>query len=173
MRSEGNETVLADKNSLRLIIDLLDELNIRYWVEGGWGIDILIGKQTRDHRDIDIDFDANAESELLEKLAEQGYKIVIDERPTRVELYHPQYGYLDLHPFELSEPGMMKQANPAGGWFELSSDWFTESSFDGRRIPCVSVEGQRLFHSGYEQREIDQIDLKNLNEVYPQGKEQE
>lgn len=173
MISESNETVLADKNSLRLIIDLLDELNIRYWVEGGWGIDILVGKQTRDHRDIDIDFDANAESVLLKKLTQQGYKIVIDERPTRMELYHPKYGYLDLHPFDLSEPGMMKQANPAGGWFELSSDWFTESSFEGRSIPCVSVEGQRLFHSGYELREIDRIDLKNLNETYTQGKEQE
>ena len=48
------------------MIDLLNEWQIDYWVEGGWGIDTLLGKQTREHRDIDIDFDASAEAELME-----------------------------------------------------------------------------------------------------------
>lgn len=167
MTGDFTDNVVADKDSFLLIIDLLKELGISYWIEGGWGIDALIGKQTREHRDIDIDFDASAEVDLMEKLIDMGYQIETDERPTRVELFHPKHGYLDLHPFDLSEPGMMKQANPAGGWFELAADWFTESSFEGRSIPCVSVEGQRLFHSGYELREIDQSDLKNLNDAYP------
>lgn len=90
-----------------------------------------------------------------------------DERPTRVELYHPEHGYLDIHPFDLSEPGKMKQANPEGGWFELEAAWFSEAIFESRRILCVSVEGQRLFHSGYELRMVDQLDLEQLNAHYP------
>lgn len=61
----------------------------------------------------------------------------------------------------------MKQANPKGGFFELEADWFSSSLFEGCRIPCVSVEGQRLFHSGYELRTKDQVDLENLNDRYP------
>lgn len=51
-----------------MIIDLLNELNIRYWIEGSWGIDALIGRQTLRHRDIDLDFDAAVEELLPEKL---------------------------------------------------------------------------------------------------------
>lgn len=166
MSSKHSKTKLADKNSFLMIVDLLTEMKIRFWVEGGWGIDVLIGKQTRDHRDIDIDFDAAAESRLLKKLSELDFQITTDERPTRVEFYHPKYGFLDLHPFDLSQAGIMKQADPAGGWFELEAEWFTTSVFEGRNIPCVSFEGQKLFHSGYELREVDRTDLKNLHTAF-------
>ena len=162
MKSKDKQTESVSKESFLMIIDLLTDLNIRYWVEGGWGIDVLIGKQTREHQDVDIDFDATHEKELLKKLSEIGYQITIDQRPTRVELYHPNYGNIDIHPFEISESGSVKQANPEGGWFELASDWFTKSSYEGRMIPCVSIEGQRIFHSGY---------LSNLNAAYPQVSE--
>ena len=115
MAYEGSKTIPADKDSFLWMIDLLNEWQIDYRVEGGWGIDTLLGKQTR----------------------------------------------------ELSEAGKMKQANPEGGWFELEADWFSEAIFEGRMVPCVSVEGQRLFHSGYELRKIDIIDLDKLNDSYP------
>ena len=38
--------------------ELLENTGITYWLDGGWGVDILAGKQTRNHRDIDINFDA-------------------------------------------------------------------------------------------------------------------
>lgn len=171
MKSKDKQTESVSKESFLMIIDLLTDLDIRYWVEGGWGIDVLIGKQTREHQDVDIDFDATHEKELLKKLSEIGYQITIDQRPTRVELYHPNYGNIDIHPFEISESGSVKQANPEGGWFELASDWFTKSSYEGRMIPCVSIEGQRIFHSGYDLRAVDHADLSNLNAAYPQVSE--
>ncbi len=33
---------------------LLDNLPIPWWIAGGWGIDLFIGKQTRSHLDIDV-----------------------------------------------------------------------------------------------------------------------
>lgn len=77
----GSKTTPADKDSFLWMIDLLNEWQIDYWVEGGWGIDILLGKQTREHRDIDIDFDASAETELMEKLLELGYQIKLMSAP--------------------------------------------------------------------------------------------
>ncbi|MGG5369202.1 nucleotidyltransferase domain-containing protein [Enterococcus sp. AZ196] len=168
MKSNSEHNSITSKDSFLRIIDLLNELDIRYWIEGGWGIDVLVGKQTRPHRDIDIDFDAEEEQLLLNKLIEMGYKIITDQRPTRAELYHPNYGYIDIHPFIISDAGIMQQANPEGGYYELNAEWFSKRIFEGRQIPCVSVEGQRIFHSGYDLRAVDHADLKALKRAFPQ-----
>ena len=32
----------------------LQKLSINIWVDGGWGVDALLGEQTRPHKDLDI-----------------------------------------------------------------------------------------------------------------------
>lgn len=151
------------KENLIEVLDLLDSINMRYWIEGGWGVDILLGKQNREHRDIDIDFDEGFTEILLNKLKEIGYEIVVDWSPSRIELHHQKLGYIDVHPLILNEDGSARQANPEGGWYELEAKWFSTALFEGRIIPCISAEAQKLFHSGYDLREIDIIDMKNLD----------
>ena len=53
----------------------LESLDMQFWLDGGWGVDVLYGQQTRLHRDIDIDFDANYTDQLLDLLQERGYQI--------------------------------------------------------------------------------------------------
>ena len=77
MSGKNNTT----KDNLFEILNMLEDLNIRYWVDGGWGIDILSGKQNRVHRDIDIDFDSKYEAVLLSALKEKGYVITTDWSP--------------------------------------------------------------------------------------------
>ncbi len=39
------------------VIDLyaqLGDLGIQVWIDGGWGVDALLGEQTRPHGDLDI-----------------------------------------------------------------------------------------------------------------------
>ena len=36
------------------VLDLLDAAGIVAWVDGGWGVDALLGEQTRDHNDLDL-----------------------------------------------------------------------------------------------------------------------
>ena len=43
MAYEGSKTIPADKDSFLWMIDLLNEWQIDYRVEGGWGIDTLLG----------------------------------------------------------------------------------------------------------------------------------
>lgn len=157
---------ITTKDNLFKVLDILEDLKIKYWVEGGWGVDILTGKQNRNHRDIDIDFDSSKEDVLLSKLEKIGYKIETDLRPTRIELYHPDLGYLDLHPLILNEDGTAKQVALDGSFYEFEKNWFTEVVFDGRIIPCYSYDAQKLFHSGYDLREVDYIDLKNLEDKF-------
>ena len=32
----------------------LEKLGITIWIDGGWGVDALLGEQTRPHHDLDI-----------------------------------------------------------------------------------------------------------------------
>ena len=36
------------------LLRLLDEAWIDVWLDGGWGVDALLGRQTRCHKDVDI-----------------------------------------------------------------------------------------------------------------------
>ena len=158
-----SENATVTKENLLEVLDLLDSMDMRYWIDGGWGVDILLGKQHREHRDIDVDFDGEFTEALLNRLKENGYQIVVDWSPSRIELNHPELGYIDIHPLTINEDGSARQANPQGGWYEFEAKWFSAALFEGRVIPCISAEAQKLFHSGYELREIDKTDMKYLD----------
>lgn len=150
------------KEDVMTVIKILEDAGITYWLDGGWGIDALVGRQTRAHRDIDIDFDARHTEELLKILADYGYEVDTDWTPVRIELYSKEFGYLDIHPFVLNDDGTSKQANPEGGWYEFEADYFGNAVFEGKTIPCISVKGQKVFHTGYKLRDIDKHDMEMI-----------
>lgn len=153
------------QENLFSVLNLLDTSEIRYWVDGGWGVDVLVGAQTRAHRDVDIDFDASCTDKLLQLLKNNGYEIVTDWSPVRIELYHSHLGYIDIHPFVLNDDGTARQANLDGGWYEFEADFFGTTDFNGRIIPCISAKGQKVFHTGYELREVDKHDIRNIEKL--------
>ena len=121
---------ITTKEDLMKVIELFENTGITYWLDGGWGVDILAGKQTRIHRDIDINFDAQHTEKLLNVLLNLGYKIDTDWKPVRIELYSDELGYLDIHPFVLNEDGTSKQADLEGGWYEFEKDYFGSVFFE-------------------------------------------
>lgn len=149
------------------ILDLFDELGCAYWLDGGWGVDALVGHQTREHRDIDIDFDAEYLSAVQAKLAELGFTVETDWLPNRIEYHSDRLGYLDIHPFELMEDGTSRQANLEDGWYDFTPAYFGTGTFEGRTIPCISALGQKVFHSGYEPRDVDRHDLALIETLLP------
>lgn len=161
-----DKKAIATKTNLFQVLDLLDNLCMSYWIDGGWGVDILFGQQTRKHRDVDIDFDDRFTGALLEALKNGGYEITTDWHPCRIELYHPKQGYIDIHPLVIAKDGSVRQAMPGGsGWYRFEADYFTHAPFGGRSVPCLSVKAQKLFHTGYELREKDRHDLEILEQI--------
>lgn len=56
---------------------------------GGWGIDALLGEQTRDHEDLDLVIGLDHALCAARALASSGYALAEDELPTRLVLDNP------------------------------------------------------------------------------------
>jgi lincosamide nucleotidyltransferase A/C/D/E len=147
------------------VLAAVRSVGCRCWVEGGWGIDALVGRQTRPHRDVDLDIDAAFEDEVLAVLGELGYVIETDWRPNRVELVAPGGGWADVHPLVIDKDGNARQAALGGGWHEFPRSFFTTGHLGDVEVPCVSREAQRVFHSGYHLRPVDRRDLALLDQL--------
>lgn len=52
-----------------------------------------------------------------------------------------------------------------GGWYEFEKDLFGSAVFEEKTIPCISVKGQKIFHSGYDLRDKDKHDILILENV--------
>ena len=147
------------------MLEALGQAGCSCWLEGGWGIDALAGRQTRLHRDADIDFDAEREAEVLAVLYNLGYRETLDERPTRFELVSSDGSCVDLHPIRLQASGDAVQIAHDGIVWHFRAAWFTTGAILGQRVPCYTVDGQRYFHSGYELRDVDVEDLRVLDQL--------
>lgn len=43
-----------DANAVQVVLAQLHKAAIRAWLDGGWGVDALLGRQTRTHADVDV-----------------------------------------------------------------------------------------------------------------------
>jgi lincosamide nucleotidyltransferase A/C/D/E len=144
------------------VLSRLAEVQCRAWVAGGWGVDALAGRQTREHRDVDLAIDAAGEAAALAALAELGYAIETDWRPARVELAASDSRWVDLHPVEFGPDGAGRQPAREGGHFEYPTACFITGRIAGHVVPCLSIDQQLRFREGYEPRETDRDDIAVL-----------
>lgn len=162
----GEEVLLRD---VLVVTAGLRTAGIRHWLTGGWGVDALVGRQTRPHRDLDLAVDAQRLADALAVLTDLGYVPELDWLPIRVELGAPGERWVDVHPVALDERGNGRQAGLYGSRFDYPALDLVEGSVDGYRLPCISADRQRAFHSGYPLRPQDEADLAELDRLPASG----
>ena len=149
------------------VLDSLERAGVVAWIGGGWGIDALVGHQTREHRDLDLMYRIEDDPRIREVLTAAGYVSETDWWPVRVEFRGPSF--VDIHPLAFAPGGSATQAGLDGARFDYPASAFVHGTIAGRRVGCLSAEQQRLFHSGYELRGIDHADLAALDGVVSGG----
>ena len=55
------------------LCELLEQRSIHYWVVGGWGVDALLGRETRPHKDLDLLLALGDLPRLWRLLGEHGF----------------------------------------------------------------------------------------------------
>jgi lincosamide nucleotidyltransferase A/C/D/E len=148
------------------ILDALAVDGIAAGITGGWGIDALLGRQTRTHGDVDLGIAAERVDDALRVLDGLGYAVTADERPARIALVGARGG-VDVHPIEFSPTGSGTQTGFDGQRFEYPPGSLDhEGVIEGRPVRCGSPALQVTFHLGYPPREHDRADMALLSEAF-------
>jgi lincosamide nucleotidyltransferase A/C/D/E len=150
------------------ILAALDGLDV--WIGGGWGVDALVGEQTRPHGDLDLMHREEQEPQVVAALAELGFAETLSWRPVRFVLADPGGREIDLHPLRFAPDGSAEQSSLTPGEpFRYPARCFVTGTILGTTVPCLSAEQQLCFHQGYEPRERDLHDLALLRHLPPRA----
>lgn len=142
----------------------LDNLNIKIWVDGGWGVDALIGEQTRPHQDLDIAVQKKDVPRLQQFLRESGYREIKlhEARPWNFVLGDDGGREVDIHVIVLDDQGNGQYGPPENGDVYPAASLTGTGSINGHSIRCISPEWMVKFHSGYNLKEKDFRDVSAL-----------
>lgn len=164
--SECVNPMTVDK--VHWFLNLFDELGITVWIDGGWGVDALLGECTREHQDLDIIISWEDSAILTEALLACGFTdIYTDDRKDRnFVMGHQSHGKIDFHVIEFIDGGGAIYGAGEIDWIITESELNAIGSIGGRQVRCLSVDYQVRSHSGYTLQDTDYADLRVLYERY-------
>lgn len=140
-------------------LELLWQHQIEVFIDGGWGVDALLGEQTRTHADLDIAIPHKEVEKIRELLEARGYQEVprADSWECNFVLGDSQGHEIDIHTYIFDGDG-----NLIFG-VEYPCDSLTGTgSVNGCPVQCITPEWMVKFHTGYPLDENDYRDVKAL-----------
>ena len=139
----------------------LAAMGVHLWVDGGWGVDALLGEQTRPHKDLDIVIQEKDVSKLREFLASRGFVEVKLEiaRPHNFVLGDAAGREIDIHVIVLDSDGNGIYGPPRDGQMYPAASLTGNGLIAGLHVRCISPEWVVAFHRGYELKEKDFQDV--------------
>jgi len=141
------------------IARLFDGHGIEFYVDGGWGVDALLGEQTRTHSDLDIAVPHSEVPRIRALLEERGFEDVPrdDTWDCNFVLGDRNGREVDIHSYTFDADG-----NHIYGVAYPFDSLTGAGSVNGYPVRCISPEWLVEFHTGYELDENDYHDVKEL-----------
>ena len=141
------------------LLQLCKKNNIEITIDGGWGIDALLGKQTRKHKDLDIALEHKYVSKLCQLLEAKGYQNIPRDDTTEYNfVMGDDKGHeIDFHSYTFDAKGN----NIFGVKYPLES-LTGIGTINDYSVKCISPEYMVKFHTGYTLREHDYHDMRIL-----------
>jgi lincosamide nucleotidyltransferase A/C/D/E len=146
------------------VLEWLGEGEFGVWVDGGWGVDALVGEQTRDHEDLDLIVRDDHVARMRDVLRKHGF------RPSPgvqggFDLRDERGRVVDVHLVRFDDGGNGHLEDDDRGPFEHPAAAFAAAgNIAGRRVACLSAEAQMTSHAwGYTPDEMDFRDTGLLN----------
>ena len=147
---------------------LLRSAAIFVCLDGGWGVDALLGTQTRTHKDLDIIVSVADVSKLQNLLGRRGFAVRDGEPPNSFVMADAAGIEVDVHAvtFDGEGNGVYRMQN--------GEDWiYPAEGFKGRgligemSVCCLTPTTQVLCHAhGYPPTAKDVLDMELLRERF-------
>ena len=156
-----------DASSLLAVIGQLEAEGIQVWLDGGWGVDALLGRQTREHDDLDLVVELVDASSIIGLLSRLGYRVVAGAPPKSFVMVDSRGRQVDLHPVTFdAEGGGIYELEDGKEWVYPAQGFTGQGSVEEASVRCLSPEVQVLVHAGYELTEKDYRELYLLRERF-------
>jgi lincosamide nucleotidyltransferase A/C/D/E len=142
----------------------LENLGVEIWIDGGWGVDALLGEQTRPHKDLDITIQQKDVAALREFLHAQSYREIKleDARPWNFVLGDENGREIDVHVIVPDDKGNGIYGPPEKGEMYPGASLTGTGSIERQAVRCISPEWMVKFYSGYDLKEKDFRDVSAL-----------
>lgn len=163
MENSGDSIPNADPEmtarDILWFVNLLERHQIDFYLDGGCGVDALLGEQTRSHADLDIALQHKDVLRLRALLEAQGYcEVPRDDSWECNFVLGDDLGHqIDIHSYTFDENG-----NHVFGVAYPFDSLIGTGSVGGQPVKCISVEWMAKFHSGYKLDKNDYLDVKAL-----------
>jgi lincosamide nucleotidyltransferase A/C/D/E len=146
-------------NDVVEIVHLFNQNNIEVIIDGGWGVDALLGEQTRTHEDLDVAVQHKDVETIRKLFEEEGYKEVPrnDSWECNFVLGDNNGRLIDIHSCTFDSVG-----NHISGVEYPHDSMNGAGSINGIPVKCITPDWLVKFHTGYELDENDYHDVKLL-----------
>lgn len=155
------------------VYDLLDQNGVRAWVMGGWGVDALLGRITREHKDLDLlvlisDLPRYADvvqrhgfKRKLEWGESQSISVNAADFDSAFVDAHLDGWEIDVHVIDVDPQGVVTQFH-TDPW-PLPRDCLSGAgTIEGAAVRCVTRAAQIAMHTGYDLPEKHREDVRLL-----------
>lgn len=136
-----------------------------FWLDGGWGVDALLGHQSREHSDLDIVIEERHLKAALIFLSNAGFVDApsVDRRDWNFVMAHEDGRIIDFHVIVLDAAGNGIYGPAENGEAYPAKSLKAMGEISGQPVRCLSADYQLLSHnSGYELADKDFADMRAL-----------
>lgn len=155
--------------SARALMAALSAHGVAACVGGGWAVDALLRRQTRDHSDVDLWVEAGDTEALFVTFVAQGIDRIHPwpgDRPWNFVVHDGASRRVDLHFYEALVDGQLRYGSANGPFLFNRADLSGDGEIAGLGVRCERPEFALRNRSGYQLRDVDRHDIAMLCEHF-------
>jgi lincosamide nucleotidyltransferase A/C/D/E len=155
------------------VYELLDQNGVRCWVMGGWGVDALLGRVTREHKDLDLLVQISDLPRYADIVRQHGFDRKLEwgeSQPIGVGALRFDSAFVDAHADGREIDVHVIDVDAQGGVTQFHTDPWPlpqnaisgTGTIGGATVRCVSRAAQVSMHTGYDLPEKHRDDVRLL-----------
>ncbi len=152
-----------------MLLGVLNGQGVDACVGGGWCVDALVERQTREHSDLDLWLPAADLEPLFVGFAERGLDRIFPwpgDRPWNFVLHDGARLRVDLHLYEPLPEGKLHYGSAIGGVVFPAEALTGRGVIAGTTVRCEAPAWAVRWHTGYPPRAVDRHDVRLLCERF-------
>jgi lincosamide nucleotidyltransferase A/C/D/E len=149
------------------LLDAFEAADVRAWLDGGWGVDALLGEQQRPHDDLDLVVELKDVARVADVLRRAGYTDKDRGAPLSFMVVDSEGRQVDIHPVVVDDDGNgLYQMDNGKTWTYPAEGFRGVGRVGGKQVRCLSPRVQMLVHSGYELSRKDHDEIRALHDRF-------